>query len=119
MRAKRSSQSRCRPCADSRQQPQSRRDPCAPPHARNPRPARELAEGTDVGLSRPQEAEEIEPLVLACLVDTQQDEVFADSLGRAIGANYIAKARKRFDSVLGIVVVPRYAVMVQKSKEPL
>jgi hypothetical protein len=66
----------------------------------------------DIHRAGSQKAEQVQPLILTCFGDAQQHQVIAYTLNGAIGTNNIPEPRKGFDRVLGIIVVPRYPVVI-------
>ena len=64
-----------------------------------------------------QKIQKVQPGVFARLAHTQQDEVFFNSLRRRKTFDGTAEPSKRFDGVLCVVVVPRDAIVAQKSEQ--
>src|SRR5215469_17055285 len=73
--------------------------------------------GVDILLAGTQELQEVHILVPACLRNTQKNEVFLNSRGRRRPFNDVPQRGKRLHRVLGVIVVPWHAVIVEKSKE--
>jgi len=71
----------------------------------------------NVLFTRTEEIQKVHAHVFACLAYAQENQVFPDALlgGRAF--NYVPEFGERFDSVFGVVVVPRNAVEVQKREQ--
>jgi hypothetical protein len=78
-----------------------------------------FAEGVQVLHPRLHEPEEADPLVLAALVEAQQNKVMAQSLLRDVALGVLTVASEGLDGVLGVVVVPRHAVMHDEREELL
>src|SRR6267378_3645308 len=68
-------------------------------------------EGDDVRFARTEKIQKVQPGVFARLAHTQQDEVFFNSRRRGKTFDGTAKPSKRFDRVLGVVVVPRNTIV--------
>ena len=64
-----------------------------------------------------EEIQKIQTAVFAGLADAQEDKVFLNSFRCRETFDGATKSGKRLDRVLGIVVVPRNAVMIQKSEQ--
>ena len=74
-------------------------------------------EGDDVRFARTEKIQKVQPGVLARLANTQEDEVFFNSRRRGKTFDGTAKPSKRFDRVLGVVVVPRNTIVAQKGEQ--
>ena len=75
-----------------------------------PRSAPTLGEGVNVLFSRPEEIEEVQAHVFAGFADAQEDKVVADTFFRSDSFDNMPEGGEGFDSVLGVVVIPRYTV---------
>src|SRR5262245_54346754 len=71
----------------------------------------------DVGLPGQQEPPEAEPPVAERLVQAQEEQVLLDpALGEQV-AHHLPPRREQLDRVLGVVVVPRDAVVVEEGEQ--
>src|SRR5882762_3158163 len=64
-------------------------------------------EGADVSFARTDKIQKVQPGVFARLAHTQQDEVFFNAIRGGKTFDGTAEPSKRFDRMLGVVVVPR------------
>jgi hypothetical protein len=71
----------------------------------------------NVLFSRPEKIEEIQAHVFASFANAQKDKVVADAFFRSDSVDDLPERSEGFDGVLSVVIVPRYAIEVQKCKE--
>src|SRR5215471_1929602 len=65
----------------------------------------------------PQEVEEVDALVLAGLVDAQDDQIIVEGGFGEPPVRELPVFGKALDGVLGVVVVPRDAVVIEKGEQ--
>jgi hypothetical protein len=68
--------------------------------------------------SRPKEIKKTDPSAPQGLLQGQQNAILGRPLRRARN-HHVAQASERANRVLGVVVVPRHVVVVQKREEPV
>jgi hypothetical protein len=71
----------------------------------------------NVLFSRSEEIEEVQAHVFTGFADAQEDKVVADAFFRSDSFDDPPERGKRFDGVLGVVVVPWHSVEGQKGEE--
>src|SRR5208282_3471385 len=80
-------------------------------------PAPAFREVVNVLFARTEEIQKVHAHVFAGLADAQENQVFLYAFWRGYAFDCPTQSRKRFDGMLGIVVVPRYAIKTQKREQ--
>ena len=76
-----------------------------------------LRECVNVLLTGAEEIEEVDPFEFAGFTDAEQDQILFDSLFGREALEVPSQKGKGFDRMFRVIVVPRYAVVVQKREE--
>jgi len=76
-------------------------------------------ESFDVSFPGANELEEINPTIFAGLSNGEESEILLDAFFRRCSRDHLTQPGKRFDRVLGVVVVPRNSVAIEKREEPV
>src|ERR1035438_8574659 len=80
-------------------------------------PAPAFREGVNVLLTRTEEIQKVHAHVFAGFGEAEKNQVFFDTFRGGKTDNRTAELGKGFDRVLGVVVVPKNVVVVQKRKK--
>ena len=71
----------------------------------------------DTSLSGSEKVEKIDAFIYACLIDTQEDEIVADSPLIGISLNHIPDLGESLNGVFSVIIIPRNTIVVKKREQ--
>jgi hypothetical protein len=81
------------------------------------KPAAAPRKRLDINLPGAQEVEEIDPLIFACLRDSQKCQILVNAFPGRRPGDHVPKPRKCLDGMFGIIVVPWHIIVTQERKQ--
>jgi len=76
-----------------------------------------LNKHVNVLLPLTQKIEETSPFVFAGFRNTKKSKIFSDAIICARSTKDLAKSGERFDCMFGIIIVPRYPIVIEKCEK--
>ena len=83
----------------------------------NPRPLAPLGKRVNITFFRPEEIEKVDAPIFASFRHAQERQVLVDAFPRRRSGDHVAQPREGLDGVLGVVVVPWHAVVMQEREK--